>query len=352
MAAWHRCSFAAQNLFAFLLLTVGTTSLLAADSEPPPVPAETEARGEPLPEIPETTVVGRPGPFPTQPLSDDTLVSPTLTETRRGEAGSAVTVITEQQISQSGQTSVAEVLRGTTGADVVRQGSPGSLTSVFLRGANSQHTKVLLDGIPINDPSNATRGFDFSNLQVDDIERIEVLRGPQSVLYGSDAIGGVINIVTKRGQGPTSLRASLMGGSFGTTQESVNVSGGDDRRYYSVSGSYFDTSGISSAAARLGNPERDGYRNGTVAGRFGWTPSDLVNVDYVFRYTDARAEVDDFSFATGLPIDNLIRKNLSRQFFNRIQLQSFAVDGLVEQRVGFSLADYNRRDKIGLALFR
>ena len=79
-------------------------------------------------------------------------------------------------------TSMAEVLRNVEGLDVVRQGGPGGVTSVFIRGANSQHTKVLLDGIPMNDPSNATRGFDFSTLSVENIERIEVVRGPQSTL--------------------------------------------------------------------------------------------------------------------------------------------------------------------------
>jgi len=297
-----------------------------------------------IPEIPETVVPGRPGAFPAEPLESDAVLSATGSATRRRDIGSSVTVIDAQELANRQSVTVGEVLRGTAGLDVVRQGGIGGATSVFMRGANSQQTKVLMDGIPINDPSNPTRGFDFSNLTVANIERIEIVRGPQSVLYGSDAIGGVINIVTKRGQGPLTLRASAQGGSFGTHQEMLHASGGDDRKYYSITGSFLGSDGISTASSANGNTEQDAYKNGTVGGRFGWTPAPELNVDYVFRWTDARTDVDDFSFALGVPVDNLIRKNLAKQFFQRVQLQSLAVDELVEQKVGFSLTDYHRRD--------
>ena len=152
---------------------------------------------DPPPVLGPTDVIGR---FPRSPLSGRAVLSSTRTEILREQNGSSVTVISGEQLRGSGRPLLQDALRGTPGLDVVRSGSPGQQTSVFIRGAESRHTKVLLDGIPLNDPSSPSRAFDFSSLTVDNIERVEVIRGPQSTLYGSDAIGGVINIVTRRGQ--------------------------------------------------------------------------------------------------------------------------------------------------------
>jgi len=306
--------------------------------QPPP-----ENEG-PLVELPETRVVGRPDAFPANPLPAGDAITPNRIPTPLSETASSITVITEEEIRETRQELVLDILRGKPGVDVVQQGAKGGISSVFLRGTNSAHAKILLDGVPINDPSNATRGFDFSSLTVDNVERIEVLRGPQSVLYGSDAIGGTINIITKRGQGPGTARFSAMGGSYGTSRETLTVSGGDDKAYYSLGGGFTIINGFSSADYRAGNPEADGYSNGTLSGRFGINPNESLNIDYVFRYSDAKSEVDDFSFATGLPFDNLIRKNLSKQFYQRLQFQQFQLDGMIEHRVGFGHTNYDRRD--------
>ena len=116
------------------------------------------------------------------------------------QVGSSVTVISAEEIQRQQHPFVADVLRQAPGLDVARSGGPGQITSVFMRGANSDSTLVLIDGIDANDPSSPTRAFDFSTLMVDDIDRIEVIRGPQSTLWGSNASGGVINIITKKGQ--------------------------------------------------------------------------------------------------------------------------------------------------------
>ena len=304
---------------------------------------------QPPVELPETVVPGRPS-FPANPLDTDTLLTPNRLETAANQVGSSYTVIGESEIQQSRQSSVAEVLRGKLGLDVVRSGGAGGATSVFLRGANSQHTKVLLDGMPINDPSHPNRGFDFSSLTADNVQRIEVLRGPQSILYGSDAIGGVINIITKRGEGPATIRASGMGGSFGTARTSLSVSGGDQASYYSIAGAYSHTDGISAASVLTGNSEPDRHRNGNVSGRLGWNLSEEFNVDYVFRYIDRDVEIDSFDFTAGFT-DDLVRANLSQQFMNRVQLRSLSWDGLIENKVGFSLTDYQRQDTATMFAF-
>ena len=306
-------------------------------------PQSPAARQAPV-EIPETVVEGRPDTQADARPDQPTVIAPTRSETPLSQTASSVSVITREDIERTRQTSVAEVLRGTVGLDVVRQGGPGGLTSVFLRGANSQQTKVLIDGIPVNDPSSAARGFDFSTLMTENIERIEVLRGPQSVVYGSDAIGGVVNIVTRRGEGPLRSRVRLRGGSFGTANQAISVSGGNATHYYSTDVGFLHTDGISAASERLGNSERDGYQNLSIGGRYGWNPVENVNIDYVVRYTDADAEIDRFDFVTGLPTDAFPGANLTRAFYNRVQLQTSNLDGLITHTVGFNLADYSRRD--------
>lgn len=289
-------------------------------------------------QLPETVVEARPDPFPTNPLAGDTLVTPGRGESLANTTASSITVITRDQIEASRHSSVSEVLRGISGVDVVQAGGLGRQTSIFMRGANSEHTKVLIDGIPANDPSGPTRAFDFSTLSLDNVERIEVVRGPQSMVYGSDAIGGVINIITRRADGAQRVLASASGGSFGTHEERISVSGGDHNKYYSVGASYLNTNGFSAVSRRLGGLEKDGFQRTAVSGRFGWTPSACINVDYVFRFTAADAEVDDYL------LDNLMRENQTEQFFQRVQIASSALDGVIENKVGFSLTDYQRID--------
>ena len=155
---------------------------------------------------------------------------------------SSVTLITADAIEKQQVNDVSEVLRNVSGVDIVRVGSAGRITSLFMRGTNSNHTLVMLDGVQVNDPLSG--GFDYANLSADNIENIEVVRGSQSTVYGSEAIGGLINITTRNGSNDFKLSANLESGSFGTFKESGNISGGSNSLIYNFSLSRIDTDGL------------------------------------------------------------------------------------------------------------
>jgi vitamin B12 transporter len=164
------------------------------------------------------------GSGPPASLAESVVVTATLSPEEERQVGSATTVITRERIEASGAVTVLELLRSVPGLDVARQGTDGSVTSVFLRGAASTQTLVLVDGARVNSPFFA--GYDFSALTTENVERIEIVRGPFSALYGSDAIGGVIQIFTRPAGGPATGRATLEGGSAGQRQGSAFVSAG------------------------------------------------------------------------------------------------------------------------------
>ncbi len=267
---------------------------------------------------------------------EEVVVSATRIEIPVREAGSSVTVISGSQIEEQQKPTVPDVLRTVPGLDVVkRQGA----TSVFMRGAKSEHTLVLIDGIEMNDPISPGRAFDFSYLTVDNIERIEVIRGPQSTLYGSDAIGGVINIITKKGKGSPSGFVSAEAGSFHTFRERAGISGGNSFANYSLGISRLDTEGISAADRDDGNHEDDGLENTTVSGRVGLTPGESFGLDVILRWIDAEADIDNSGGPGG---DDPNYTTETQQLYFRSQASLLLLDDLWEQKLGFSLTDYSR----------
>jgi outer membrane receptor protein involved in Fe transport len=167
-------------------------------------------------------------------------VSATATPEPLPDVGSSVTVIDSAQIERPQRRTVPDALSLAPGLNVVQSGGPGGQTSVFIRGTNSNQVKVLIDGIDASDPSNPNGSFDFGQLLTYDIARIEVLRGPQSGLYGADAIGGVISITTKAGEGPPKTKALIEGGSFGTLNETMGFSGSTPVFSYYMNLAHFD----------------------------------------------------------------------------------------------------------------
>ena len=220
------------------------------------------------------------------------IVTATRTEANPNVLGSSVTVITAEELANNRVTTVLEALRAVPGLDVVQSGGPGRITSVFIRGHNSEHTRVMLDGVRLN--SSTGGGYDLGNIAVNNIERIEIVRGPQSALYGSDAIAGVVNIITKRGR--EGIHGSVEGaaGTKGYRSGGLSLSGGNEFGDFSIgyTGNRFD--GTSVAAEELGNTEEDGWQNHGLSGRVGLNFLDDGRTDLFLNYNDDTSDLDGF----------------------------------------------------------
>ena len=202
----------------------------------------------------------------------EVVVTPYYIPTAISRAGSSVSVITRDDIARSSAGTVADLLRTVPGITVTESGGVGGSTVVNLRGAEPGHTLVLIDGVRVNEPAAASGGFDFATLTVTDIERIEVVRGPQSALYGSDAMGGVINIITRKAsKGAPRSAVTVEGGSYGTARTTLSAGGTSGAVSLAGSGTWFHTDGFS----RQGNRDRNeadgadkfaGNLNGSIDG--------------------------------------------------------------------------------------
>jgi vitamin B12 transporter len=203
--------------------------------------------------------------------------------------GNAVTVITGEDLRRQQIRNAADALRGLPGIAVNRQGGVGNLTQVRIRGAEANHTLVLIDGIVANNTADGE--FDFSNLSAEDIERIEIVRGPMSSLYGSNAVGGVINIVSRRGQGPLTATFATEVGSLASKDMVARLSGGSDRGNVSLAYQWRQTRGFNIAPS---GDEQDGARLSTLSLRAGAKLMDNVSLDFSLRNSEKRADRDGF----------------------------------------------------------
>jgi vitamin B12 transporter len=212
------------------------------------------------------------------------------------EVGTAVTVITARDIEQKQLRTSADVLRAMPGVTVTGFGSVGQVVQVRIRGAEGRHTRVLIDGVEANTTKDAE--YDFSNLSPEDIERIEIIRGPMSALYGSGAIGGVINISTKAARGPLGLSVRVEGGSFGTKDVAGRLAGGNESGFISLTGQVRDTRGF--VVAPGGNVHVPTSLQ-TYGLHAGVTVAPAAKLDVTLRYTDKRAGFTGFGDADPSP---------------------------------------------------
>jgi len=250
--------------------------------------------------------------------------------------GSSVSVVTGQQLADQQIRHAGDALRSLPGVSVSRQGSVAAQTQVRIRGAEGNHTLVLIDGIVANQPG--TGEFDFSNLPADQIERIEVIKGAQSSLYGSGAIGGVVNIVTKRGRGPASTTVWAEAGSFKTAESGITVSGGSDRAHGLLSYSVRNSNGFN---VSIDGNETDASAIRSFIIKGGVSPTENFSVDVIVRNVDKRGDRDGDLFA----LSGLSRQTdtfshfASNVWLAGIEARLATFEGRLEHRVRYNYAE-------------
>ena len=275
------------------------------------------------------------------------VITANRTETKEKEVGSSLTVISADEIKKRQVLTVAEALRLVPGIDVINSGGLGRLTNVYTRGAGAGQTLVLVDMVEMNDPSDPTGAFDFSNLMADNIERIEVLRGGESSLYGSDAIGGVINIITKKGKGGPKLSLSGQGGAYNTFKTVGTASGQIKDVNYALSASETQSHGFSAAETLWNNPERDLYRNTTVDGRLGWDVNKDLDVGASVRYNNGVTGLDGYDSENPehpfAPVDILGYNQTTSEVYTRGFSHLKLFDSFWEQTFAVAYSNTNRQ---------
>ncbi|MGU3454891.1 TonB-dependent receptor plug domain-containing protein [Brevundimonas sp. M1A4_2e] len=248
--------------------------------------------------------------------------------------GASVAVLTQAAIEARQTTAVAELLAQTPGVSYSRNGGVGAANSLYIRGAEGHHTVVLIDGVKLNDPSSTQGGFNFGNLLVGDAARIEVLRGAQSTLWGSQAIGGVVNIVTTEPTEAFQGGLDAEAGARGTTYFRGGVSGANERLSWRLAASRYATDGFSAYAT---GTEDDGYDNTGLSGRLNLKITDAVSLDLRSVWSSGRAGFDAWN-------------GDSRDYGKTQELVAYAglnidlLDGRFRNRIGYAHTDTDRRN--------
>jgi vitamin B12 transporter len=268
------------------------------------------------------------------------IVSATRLPTPEDEVASSVTLITAADIEAEQAHTLPDILQQVPGLDIVQTGGIGGQTSLFMRGTNSNHVKIYVDGIDVANPSTPTDTFDLAHLQLADVERIEVLRGPQSGLYGSDAIGGAISIVTKPGAGPARLAGSFEAGSFGTFNQTASLSGAATGFNYVVNADHLRSTDTPVTPLDLLAPGEqrnpDSYDNKSFSTKLGAQLTSNLDVSAVARYIDTTLFFTDDhfdAFFNSFP-DATRSEADTQQLFTRASAHLVLFDGRFDQTLG------------------
>jgi vitamin B12 transporter len=271
-------------------------------------------------------------------LREDIIVSAAAAKQAPEKTGRATTLLKRDDLDRKQLSSVAELLATTPGITVSRNGGPGKATAVRIRGAEDSQTLTLIDGVRVNDPSSPGGAFDFGNLLSGSIERVEVLRGPNSVPWGSQAIGGVVNIVTAQPYSDFSGRARAEYGFKNSAQLVGQISDTFGIVSASFGGGYFRDDGISTFKD---GTERDGYRQVGANGKIGVALSDNFDLDFRGYYADSKTDIDGFP-PPFFGFADTPEFSTTKELFSYAGGNLRLLDGRLKNRFAFTLSDVNR----------
>jgi vitamin B12 transporter len=261
------------------------------------------------------------------------VVTATRTNTPSVEIASSISVIDSAEIAQSNKINVLGLLKDQYGLSISQSGGPGQLAQLYMRGADPGDVLVLIDGVKLNPPEFSGNSYDFSNLPIDNIERIEILRGPQSTLYGSDAMAGVINIITKKGDGKPSYFFNIEDGSLNSFKGLAGTNGSYEQADYSVTFSKTKSNGVSAADVIYGNTEPDGYDDYNISSRFGWTINPDIKLNAYAEFNSGKTDLDQHGGPYG---DDPTYMDFHEQGAYKAEANITGLQGLWQQDISFS----------------
>lgn len=295
---------------------------------------------------------------------DDFVITATRTPTSLEKiGGSSVAIVTAADIELKKQTQIRELLKDIPGVDISTSGGPGSASSIFIRGSDAKNVLVLIDGVMVNNPSDPNRSADIGTLTVNNIERIEVIRGSQSVLYGSNATAGVVNIITKKGRGKPVMTTGIEAGSYGTTRYHAGIRGKTGAFSYAVNAAQTASAGYSIANDRNddiphdGNTdEKDGWENRNLSMSLGYELSETFDLSLTVNNLDSKIDLDDygpgytgdrFDYVNWVSVANPSgqkdrRTDLAQQYVV-VQAHNFFMQRSLESTLSYKSGNNNRK---------
>ncbi len=266
---------------------------------------------------------------------DDIVVTATGFDRARSETGQAISVINRNDLERMQSASVLSALTSVPSLSAAQRGGMGAQSSLFIRGGNSSQTLVMIDGVRVNDPSSPNGAFDFGALTAGNVDRIEVLRGPNSIVWGSQAIGGVVNIRNAEPGEDFAGRAMLEYGRYDTLRGSANLSGKSGIASFSLGGGFARTDGISALAA---GTERDGYRNWSLNGRVKLALAESVSLDLRGFFNKGRVQYD----AQFAAIPDTLSESRDRTFTLYAGLNADLADSRWQNKLAYTRTDVER----------